>query len=113
MKNRTTETTTKKPLKLKLIPDLYGHYSNVDDFSSSAGLTLQKDNLTLKSQAGASPGYKFGNIGAEYSVPIKDNNLNLYGSISKESSNPFTFDIGAKYTINIGNKDKNKDKKKL
>ena len=113
MKNRTTKTTTKAPLKLKLIPDLYGHYSDVDDYSSFAGLTLQKDNLTLKSQAGASPGYKFGNIGAEYSFPIKDNNLNLYGSISKESSNPFTFDIGAKYTINIGNKDKNKDKKKL
>ena len=111
MKNITTVTTTKKIEKLKLIPDLYGHYSDVNDYSSSAGLTLQKDNLTLNSQVGASPGYKFGSIGGDYTVPIKDNNLSLSGSVSKESSNPFSFDIGAKYTINIGNK--NKDKKKL
>jgi len=112
MKQRTTKTTTAPPLKL--IPDLYGYYSNVDDYSSSAGLTLQKDNLTLKSQAGVSPGYKFGSIGAEYSVPMENNTLNLYGSISKESSNPFSTEIGAKYIVNIGsNKDKNKDKKKL
>lgn len=112
MKERKTKTTTAPPLKL--IPDLYGHYSDVNDYSSSIGLTLQKKNLSLKSQVGASPGYKFGNIGAEYSVPMKNNTLNLYGSISKESSNPFTTEIGAKYTVNIGsNKGKNKDKKKL
>ena len=111
MKKRITKTTTAPPLKLT--PDLYGHYSDVNDYSSSAGLTLQKDNLTLKSQVGASPGYKYGNISGEYNVPINNNNLSLYGSISKESSNPFTTEIGAKYTINIGNKDKNKNKKKL
>jgi len=113
MKNRTTETTTKKPLKLKLTPDLYGHYNDVDDYSSSAGLTLQKDNFTLKSQAGFSPGYKFGNISGEYNIPIKNNNLSLYGSISKETSNPFTTEIGGKYTINLNNKNKNANKKKL
>lgn len=111
MKKRTNKTTTAPPLKLT--PNLYGHYSDPNDYSSSVGLTLQKKNFTLNSQAGASPGYKFGNIGADYSVPINNNNLSLYGSISKESSNPFSFDVGAKYTINIGNKDKNKNKKKL
>jgi hypothetical protein len=111
MNKRTTKTTTATPLKL--IPDLYGHYNNADDYSSSAGLTLQKKNFTLKSNVGASPGYKFGDISADYSVPINNNNLSLYGSISKESLNPFSFDVGAKYTINIGNKDKNKNKKKL
>jgi len=111
MKKRITKTTTAPPLKLT--PDLYGHYSGPNDYSSSAGLTLQKDNLTLKSQVGASPGYKYGNISGEYNVPINNNNLSLYGSISKESSNPFTTEIGGKYTINIGNKDKNKNKKKL
>jgi hypothetical protein len=113
MKDRTTVTTTKKPLKLKLTPDLYGHYNDVDDYSSSAGLTLQKDNFTLKSQAGFSPGYKFGNISGEYNIPIENNNLSLSGSVSKESSNPFSFDIGAKYTINLNNKNKNSNKKKL
>ena len=108
MNKRTTKTTTATPLKL--IPDLYGHYSNVDDYSSSAGLTLQKNNFTLKSHVGASPGYKFGDIGGEYTIPIKNNNLSLSGSISKESLNPFSFDIGAKYTINIGSKNKNKKK---
>jgi len=111
MKKRTNKTTTAPPLKL--IPDLYGHYSNANDYSSSAGLTLQKNNFTLKSRVGASPGYKFGDIGGEYTIPIKNNNLSLSGSISKESLNPFSFDIGAKYTINIGSKNKNKDKKKL
>jgi len=111
MKKRITKTTTAPPLKLT--PDLYGHYSDVNDYSSSAGLTLQKGNLTLKSQVGASPGYKYRNISGEYNVPINNNNLSLYGSISKESSNPFTTEIGGKYTINIGNKDKNKNKKKL
>ena len=111
MKKRTTKTTTAPPLKLT--PDLYGHYSNVNDYSSSIGLTLQNNNFSLKSRAGASPGYKFGNIGGEYTIPIKNNNLSLSGSISKESLNPFSFDVGAKYTINIGNKDKNKNKKKL
>ena len=112
MKKRITKTTTAPPLKLT--PDLYGHYNDVNDYSSSAGLTLQKNNLTLKSQVGASPGYKYGNISGEYNIPIKNNNLSLYGSISKESLNPFTTEIGGKYTINIGNnKDKNKNKKKL
>ena len=111
MKKRITKTTTAPPLKLT--PDLYGYYNDVNDYSSSAGLTLQKDNLTLKSQVGASPGYKYGNISGEYNIPIENNNLSLYGSISKESSNPFSLDVGAKYTINIGNKDKNKNKKKL
>lgn len=113
MKNRTTVTTTKKIEKLKLIPDLQGGYSDANNYSSSIGLTLKKNNLTLNSQVGASPGYKYGNISGEYNIPIKNNNLSLYGSISKESSNPFTFDIGAKYTINIGNKDKNSNKKKV
>jgi hypothetical protein len=113
MKNRTTVTTTKKIVKLKLIPDIQGRYSDANNYSSSIGLTLQKNNLTLNSQVGASPGYKYGNISGEYNVPIKNNNLSLYGSISKESSNPFTTEIGGKYTINIGNKDKNSNKKKL
>lgn len=112
MKKRLIKTTTPPPLKLT--PDLYGHYSDPNDYSSSAGLTLQKKNFTLKSHVGASPGYKFGDISVDYSIPIKNNTLDLYGSISKESSNPFSLnEIGAKYTINIGNKDKNKNKKKL
>jgi hypothetical protein len=111
MKKRTTNTTTTKPLNLK--PDLYGYYNDVNDYSSSAGLTLQKNNLTLNSQVGASPGYKFGSIGGEYNIPIKNNNLSLYGSLSKESSNPFTMEFGGKYTINLNNKNKNSNKKKL
>lgn len=111
MKKRTTKTTTTKPLKLT--PDLHGYYNDVNDYSSSAGLTLQKNNFTLNSQVGASPGYKFGSIGGEYNIPVKNNNLSLYGSISKESSNPFTTQIEAKYTINLNNKNKNSNKKKL
>jgi hypothetical protein len=111
MKKRTNTTTTATPLKLT--PNLYGHYSDANNYSSSIGLTLQKNNLTLNSQVGASPGYKYGNISGEYNIPIKNNNLSLYGSISKESLNPFTTEIGGKYTINIGSKDKNSNKKKL
>jgi hypothetical protein len=113
MKNRTTVTTTKKIVKLKLIPDLQGGYSDANNYSSSIGLTLQKNNLTLNSQVGSSPGYKYGNISGEYNIPIKNNNLSLYGSISKETSNPFTTEIGGKYTINLNNKNKNSNKKKL
>lgn len=111
MKKRTTKTTTTKPLNLT--PDLHGYYNDVNDYYSSAGLTLQKNNFTLNSQVGASPGYKFGNISGEYNIPIENNNLSLSGSISKESSNPFSFDIGAKYIINLNNKNKSSNKKKL
>lgn len=110
MKKRTNTTTTKP---LKLTPDLYGHYSDANNYSSSIGLTLQKNNLTLNSQVGASPGYKYGNISGEYNIPIKNNNLSLYGSISKETANPFSTEIGGKYIINLNNKNKNSNKKKL
>ena len=45
MKKRTAKTTTVSPLKV--VPNLSGHYNNVDDFSTSVGLTLQKNNLSV------------------------------------------------------------------
>ena len=83
MKKRLIKTTTPPPLKLT--PDLYGHYSDPNDYSSSVGFTLQKKNFTLKSHVGASPGYKFGDISADYSIPIKNNTLD-----SAESLTPCT-----------------------
>lgn len=110
MKKRTAKTTTVSPLKV--VPNLYGHYNNVRDFSTSVGLTLQKNNISVNAGSGVYPGSKYGNIGAEYTIPIKDNNLKLYGSISKESLNPFNSSVGAQYTMNIGNRGLKKNNKK-